>query len=213
MLTVLRSHIWCEAWIHVGQASCKNGKLNWPEIGLRGKICIGLCWLFSWHHLRALRSINTSAIKIRTYCTILINFSVTHHRGTWCAEIWVLSQVTEGSRQKLKTVTPCQIPQQTVNNRKSLHMLPQSLDIFKISGTVDNYHISIVPFKFCWYICVNVIFMYSKHAPHIHHWLVSAQKIFEIMPKHRRSVQMHWHILNRATICRNLLLFFLFKIW
>jgi hypothetical protein len=36
---------------------------------------------------------------------------------------------------------------QTANNRKSPYMLPQSLDIFKISGTVDNYCISIVPFN------------------------------------------------------------------
>jgi len=91
-----------------------------------------------------------------------------------------------------------QLTRQTANNRKLPRMLPQSLDIFKISGTVDNYRISIAPFKLCWYICVNVIFTYNTHAPHIRHGLVSARKIFEIMPKHRRSAQMHWHILNRA---------------
>jgi hypothetical protein len=32
--------------------------------------------------------------------------------------------------------------QKTVNNRKLPHMLPQYLDIFKISGTVDSYCIS-----------------------------------------------------------------------
>ena len=56
-------------------------------------------------------------------------------------------------------------PRQTANNRKSPHMLPQSLDIFKISGTADNYWISLVPFKLCWYICVNVIIYVQWACP------------------------------------------------
>ena len=60
-------------------------------------------------------------------------------------KVWHICQLADKSVKFNLLLKHKQFTQQTVNNRKLPHMLLQSLDIFEISGMVDNHHISIVP--------------------------------------------------------------------